>query len=85
MDAVFQDEEGAPLLLALTDVRTEDEYDQRQEQRERAAKAEEQRCEQAEERELAAEWAQAEWFETREHRMEDVAGLWDEAGAEDNQ
>jgi hypothetical protein len=63
-------EEGMPLLQALTDVHTEDEYDRRQEQREQAAKAEKKRRDEAKKRELAAEWAQAEWFETRERRME---------------
>ncbi|MEV6011964.1 replication-relaxation family protein [Streptomyces sp. NPDC051976] len=38
-------EEGAPLLQALEDVRTEAEFDQRLEQRRRAAKVEEQRRE----------------------------------------
>jgi hypothetical protein len=78
-------EEGMPLLQALTDVHTEDEYDQRQEQREQAAKAEKKRRDEAKKRELAAERAQAEWFETRERRMEELAGLWDEAGPEDDQ
>jgi hypothetical protein len=72
-----------PLLQVLTDVRTEAEYDQRQEQREQAARAQEQRREQAKKRELAAEWAQAVWFESRERRMEELAGLWDEAGPAD--
>lgn len=81
----YRPADGQPLLQALADIHTEAEYDQRQKQREQAAKAERQHREEAEEREREAEWARWEWFEARERRMEAPAGLWDEAGAEGDQ
>lgn len=78
-------EEGAPLLQALTDLYPEAEYDQRQEQREQAARAQEERREAAKKRKLQAEWALAEWFEARGRRVEELAGLWDDAGPDNGQ
>ncbi|MEV6012582.1 hypothetical protein AB0M29_38045 [Streptomyces sp. NPDC051976] len=77
-------EDGAPLLQALEDVRTEAEFDQRQKQRRRAAEAEEQRREAEEKRQQDEGWAREEWFEKRERRMERLTGLWDEAGTADS-
>jgi hypothetical protein len=48
---------ASPLLQAPTDVHTEAEFDQRQEEFEQAARAEEKRREKAEKLKLRAEWA----------------------------
>jgi hypothetical protein len=79
----YRPAEGQPLLQALADIRPYADFHQRQEQRDQAAKAERQRREEAERREREARWARAEWFDTRERKMEDLARLWDEAATVD--
>lgn len=76
--------EGEPLLQALASIRTEAEFDHRQEQRGHAAKAAEQRREEAEKRRRDAEWAREEWFEKRERKMKKLARQWDEAATADD-
>jgi hypothetical protein len=73
----------APLLQALADIRPYADFHRRQEQREQAAKAEQQCREEAERQEQEAQWARAEWFDTREREMENLARLWDEATTAD--
>jgi hypothetical protein len=76
--------EPEPLLKALTDTRTEAEYDQRREQRERAAEAaeaERQRREAAEQQLLDEQWERSEWFRKRKRKMKKLAIQWDEAAS----
>lgn len=75
--------EPEPLLQALADTHTAAEYRQRRKQRERAAEAEQQRREAAEQKRLDEEWARSEWFEKREKKMKKLARLWDEAATGD--
>jgi hypothetical protein len=79
--------EGEPLLQALADIRTEADFDHRQEQRGHAAKAAEaaeQRREEAEKRRRDVEWAREEWFEKWERKMKKLARQWDEAATADD-
>ncbi|WP_327118766.1 hypothetical protein OG206_22225 [Streptomyces sp. NBC_01341] len=43
------------------------------------------RRENAEKRKQEAQWSRAEWFDTRERKMEDFARLWDGTGAGNEQ
>jgi len=80
----YRPAEGLPLLKALADIRTEAEFVQRQEERDRVAKAEERRREAEERQQREEERAQAEWFEEREKKVRKLARLWDEAMAPDD-
>ncbi|WNI20215.1 replication-relaxation family protein [Actinacidiphila sp. ITFR-21] len=75
--------EPEPLLQALTDTHTAAEYRQRRKQGERAAEAEQQRREAAEQKRLDEEWARSEWFDKREKKMKKLARLWDDAATGD--
>ncbi|MBM9506661.1 hypothetical protein [Actinacidiphila acididurans] len=76
-------QEPEPLLQALTDTHTAAEYRQRRKQCQRAAEAEKQRREAAEQQLLDEQWERAQWFEKRKRKMKKLARLWDEAATDD--